>query len=61
MIRIVVFALVAANLLYFGWSRWVGNDTAALTAVAVQPPAPPPAPPHAPMMRRRRRVTSRCR
>jgi hypothetical protein len=54
MIRIVVLVLLAANLLYFGWSNWVDHGTPALTAVkaapvAVKPPAavplPPPAPP----------------
>ena len=52
MMRLAVLVLVAANLLYFGWSRWVDNDTPGLTAVAAAPrkpapavPPPPPAPP----------------
>lgn len=52
MMRIAVLVLVAANLLYFGWSRWVDHDPPGLTAVATMPrkpvpapPAPPPAPP----------------
>jgi hypothetical protein len=54
MIRIVAMMLLAANLLYFGWSQWVGRDNAQLTAVAttprkprpeLPPPAPPPPPP----------------
>jgi hypothetical protein len=50
MIRIVVFALVAANLLYFGWAHWVDRPDPGLTAVAAAPRAPatatppPPAP-----------------
>ncbi|MEO6185031.1 MAG: hypothetical protein ABIP38_14655 [Steroidobacteraceae bacterium] len=50
MIRIVVLALLAINLLYFGWSRWVGGHGAELTAVAANlPPRPAkPAPPAAP-------------
>jgi hypothetical protein len=51
MIRIVVFVLVAANLLYFGWAHWVDRSDPALTAVAAAPrqsqlaaPPPPPAP-----------------
>lgn len=47
MIRIVVMVLIAANLLYFGWSRWVDRDRQQLTAVAAAPakvkPAPVPA------------------
>jgi hypothetical protein len=53
MMRIIVLVLAAANLLYFGWSQWVGRDRSALTAVAPgaakpkpvaprTPPAPPP-------------------
>jgi len=55
MIRIVVLVLLAANLLYFGWSNWVDHGDPALTAVkttpitekppAAVPPAPPPPPP----------------
>jgi hypothetical protein len=52
MIRIAVLALVAANLLYFGWANWVDHGAPDLTAVAASPrkpappaPAPPPAPP----------------
>ncbi len=52
MIRIVVLALLAINLLYFGWSHWVGDKGAELTAVAANPsqarparPAPPAGPP----------------
>jgi len=37
MIRIVVLALLAINLLYFGWSHWVGGKGAQLTAVAADP------------------------
>ena len=52
MMRIAVLVLVAANLLYFGWARWVDQGSPDLTAVAatVRKPAPaapppPPAPP----------------
>jgi hypothetical protein len=53
MLRIVVLVLVAANVLYFGWSRWVGDADPDLTAVAAaprqpqaaKPAAPPPPPP----------------
>ena len=52
MIRIVVLALLAINLLYFGWSHWVGGSGAQLKAVATDPakvrpavPALPAAPP----------------
>jgi hypothetical protein len=52
MMRLAVLVLVAANLLYFGWSRWVDQGAPDLTAVAAQPrkpvpaaPPPPPAPP----------------
>jgi hypothetical protein len=53
MLRIVVLVLVAANVLYFGWSRWVGDADPDLTAVtaaprqpqAARPAAPPPPPP----------------
>jgi hypothetical protein len=47
MMRIVVMVLVAANLLYFGWSHFVGGQQPVLTAapaVAARP-APPPGPP----------------
>lgn len=51
MIRNVVLALILANLLYFGWSHWVGGNRAALQPVASNAPkpapvsAPPPPPP----------------
>jgi len=56
MIRILVLVLLAANLLYWGWSNWVHDEDPALTAVkntpaaqpavaAPPPPAAPPAPP----------------
>jgi hypothetical protein len=52
MMRIVVLVLIAANLLYFGWSRWVDQGAPDLTAVAATArrpaplaPPPPPAPP----------------
>jgi hypothetical protein len=49
MIRIVVLALLAINLLYFGWSHWVGGRGTELKAVAADPlkvrPAARPAPP----------------
>lgn len=48
--RIVVMVLVAANLLYFGWSYLIGGRSASLTAPAASPPpatvaVPPPPPP----------------
>jgi hypothetical protein len=52
MMRIVVLALIAANLLYFGWTHWVDQGGPGLTAVTAAPhrakPAPPPAPPAPP-------------
>lgn len=48
MIRLVVFGLVAANLLYFGWAALVGGDEPRLVAVtpgARTAPLPPPPPP----------------
>src|SRR4051812_12073797 len=47
MLRIVVFVLIAANLLYFGWSHWAVPEKPVLTAVATaspgnHQPAPPP-------------------
>ncbi len=48
MLRIVVMGLIAANLLFFGWSHWVSNSDPTLTAVAAggkknaTPPGPPP-------------------
>lgn len=52
MIRILVLALLAANLLFFGWSRLVGDERPRLQAVApasrtapLPPVAPPPPPP----------------
>lgn len=52
MMRIAVLVLVAANLLYFGWTHWVDHGAPGLTAVATTPrkpapaaPAPPPPPP----------------
>ncbi|MBK6674751.1 MAG: hypothetical protein IPG49_15275 [Proteobacteria bacterium] len=53
MMRIAVLVLVAANLLYFGWTAWVDQGAPDLTAVAATarkpaaeaPPPPPPAPP----------------
>jgi len=51
MLRILVMVLVAANLLYFGWSRWAVRDKPMLTAVASSPArlhpraTPPPPPP----------------
>ncbi len=44
MMRIAVFVLIAANLLYLGWSRWVGDDETRLTAVAATGTAPRAAP-----------------
>jgi hypothetical protein len=49
MMRVLVLALVAGNLLYFGWSRWINEEQPRLVApastVAVQskPPASMPA------------------
>lgn len=48
MIRVLVLVLVAANVLYFGWSRWVREETPRLvtpsaaidTQVAALPPPP---------------------
>jgi hypothetical protein len=46
--RNVVFALLAANVLYFAWSYWGAENKPMLTEVAVRntaraaPPAPPP-------------------
>lgn len=52
MMRIAVLVLVAANLLYFGWARWVDHGAPELTAVAAAPrkqaPKPPPQPPAPP-------------
>jgi hypothetical protein len=49
MLRIVIFVLIAANLLFFGWSHWAHPEKPVLTAVATggggkskAPPAPPP-------------------
>lgn len=48
MLRIVVMGLIAANLLFFGWSQWVSNSEPKLTAVEAgekkkaTPPPPPP-------------------
>jgi hypothetical protein len=48
MLRIVVMGLIVANLLFFGWSHWVGSSDPTLTAVAdngkknATPPGPPP-------------------
>ena len=45
MLRIVVLLLLVANLLYFGWSFFVGSDEPQLQAVALAPrtaPLPPP-------------------
>lgn len=41
MIRIIVLSLLAANLLYFGWSSWVDDEDPALTAVEDAPAAKP--------------------
>jgi hypothetical protein len=50
--RNIVLALLAVNLLYFGWAHWVGRERTPLTAVAAAPAKPkppravaPPAPP----------------
>ena len=43
MMRIAVLVLVAANLLYFGWSHWVDHGAPGLTAVAAAPRKPAPA------------------
>jgi hypothetical protein len=48
MIRIVVLALLALNLLYFGWSHWVGGKGAELKAVAADPAKARPAAPSLP-------------
>jgi hypothetical protein len=48
MMRIAVLVLVAANLLYFGWTHWVDHGTPGLTAVATAPRKPAPAPPALP-------------
>jgi hypothetical protein len=47
MLRIAVLALVAVNLLYFGWSHWAAGSKPVLTAVASTPghKKPPPPPP----------------
>ncbi len=51
MLRLVVIVLIAANLLYFGWSHWAAPDKPMLTAVSVadadrkKPATPPPPPP----------------
>jgi hypothetical protein len=49
MLRIVIFVLIAANLLFFGWSHWAHQEKPVLTAVATAsagkskaPAAPPP-------------------
>ena len=49
MLRIVVFMLIAANLLFFGWSHWAHQEKPVLTAVndatagrSRAPPGPPP-------------------
>jgi hypothetical protein len=45
MLRIVVLLLLVANLLYFGWSFFVGSDEPQLQAVTLGPrtaPLPPP-------------------
>lgn len=44
MVRILVLVLVAANLLYFGWTQWVTEQEPRLVA---PPPAPPGAQPAA--------------
>lgn len=44
MIRLVVLVLLAINLLYLGWSQWVGNDHEQLTAVIPGTEPRPPAP-----------------
>jgi hypothetical protein len=48
MMRIAVLVLVAANLLYFGWTHWVDHDSPGLTAVATAPRKPAPAAPALP-------------
>jgi hypothetical protein len=52
MMRLAVLLLVAANVLYFGWTHWVDHGSPNLTAVAAAPrkpadptPAAAPAPP----------------
>jgi hypothetical protein len=44
MIRLVVLVLLAINLLYLGWSQWVGKDHEQLTAVIPGTEPRPPAP-----------------
>jgi hypothetical protein len=44
MIRLVVLVLLAINLLYLGWSQWVGKDLEQLTAVTASTTPPSPAP-----------------
>lgn len=45
MLRIVVMVLVAANLLYFGWSHFASDQPPALTAAPVAPRSAAPAGP----------------
>lgn len=45
MIRILVLVLVAANLLYFGWSQWLEDEQPRLLAPAASPAAAAPAAP----------------
>lgn len=49
MIRILVLALLAANLLYWGWSHWVREETPRLVtpppSAFAAPATPPPPPP----------------
>jgi hypothetical protein len=47
MIRILVMVLLAANLLYFGWSQWLEDEQPRLLAPAPAP-APEPAAPSSP-------------
>lgn len=47
MLRILLFVLIAANLLFFGWSHWARPEKPVLTAVTASagskaPTAPPP-------------------
>jgi hypothetical protein len=44
MIRILVLVLVAANLLYFGWSRWIRDERPQLVAPEPGPPREQAAP-----------------
>lgn len=44
MIRILVLVLVAANLLYFGWSQWVRQEQPRLVAPSLEPAQARPAP-----------------